>query len=117
LLRTIKVNVVDWQLFEAYLQMFCINIIFLCATEILKLNGWFWTSGTSEGLLSGDHPGWCATRQFAQDVHWPEPDKRPLSLLQSRYLALSIREEPGDSGDFITDTLPESELSILCEKN
>lgn len=32
----------------------------------------YWTSGTNEGMLSADHPMWCATKQFVNSTGFLE---------------------------------------------
>jgi hypothetical protein len=80
--------------------------------DTLRLSGKFWTSGTNEGALSADNPGWCSTKQFAHIKTWDNPDTRPYSLFQSRYLALLIdvnhRDEIGLESDL-------ESLRFLCE--
>jgi hypothetical protein len=82
--------------------------------DTLRLSGKFWTSGTNEGPLSADNPGWCSTKQVAHIKEWDNPDTRPYSLFQSRYLALLIdvdgRDGIGVEGEY-------EAIKFLCESN
>lgn len=57
--------------------------------------GDFWTSGSSEGILSADHPMWCATNQFMNTkVGVGGMYDRLKSSLTNRYMALELRSNP-----------------------
>jgi len=78
--------------------------------------GQYWTSGTSQGVLSADHPGWCATNQFMDVKLWDDHNTRPWSLFRNRFLALEL--QTGEQfPDGVFDYEEDARFFVICEDN
>jgi hypothetical protein len=94
-----------------------INLCFFLSGNVTGSNGKdYWTSGTSEGVLSADHPMWCATNQFLDPSVWDEPSGLLILPLLNRYLALEF-ELRSNFIPVIKNQKDIRSLFILCENN
>lgn len=68
----------------------------------------YWTSGTSDGLLSADHPMWCATKQIVNNTRL----SNRFNML-FRYLALQLNQKAIDCK--LVHQSYENKNIVICE--
>jgi hypothetical protein len=71
-----------------------------------------WTSGTSEGVLSADHPIWCGSNQFI-DMQWDDWSSKPMV---NRHMTIDVTER-NEVQKGIVDDLATTLHDVFCEND
>lgn len=77
----------------------------------------YWTSGTSEGPLSADHPIWCATKQFMDTKQFEDPNIQLNYPLLKRYMALDFDQTRFGPNHGIFHQSDYYSYYAICENN